>query len=339
MRYGLGGVAVALAPAALTACGDDADETAADEDDARSAARGSGESTQTTSPQLSLTMAGSSSGTGAFLAQTMADVGESSGISIEVRVMSPTDAELAVINRQIDMGLFGILSVVNAHAADHDLVMVAPNFASHSSLFAGTDSEATSLADLRGARLGCLPRVSAQYTDLRQIAAEQDLDLESDFELSFGDAQLQEGLFRQGQLDAFCPFEPNATRLVTSGDAKEVFQFSKEWERMFDAPLLSIGWVASREWVEETGGAARIRETNAQMVRELTESADRFHASAELFGLPDADAVDELAERMNALMVPEWTDDVVENLQHRLDRAAELDLIPSRYDIEELIDR
>jgi ABC-type nitrate/sulfonate/bicarbonate transport system substrate-binding protein len=331
----------------MAACGDDDDDGTAASPSAGSAPESpvsdtTAAATQTTTESVepvTIRAAGSSAGMGALMSNALGAFASADGVTVEVQSMSPTDAELAVINGQMDMGLFGILSVVRARDAGHDLVMVAPSFGSHSSLFTAPGGAPASLGELAGARLGVLPRVSAQYTDLLQIAAEQDIDLENDFQLTLGDAQLQEGLFLQGELDAFCSFEPNATRLVTTGDAAELFQFSQEWERMFDSPMTSIGWTTTQGFVDAGNTAERIRAANAALVAELLGGAGTYEENAEFFGLEEDGAIDELASRFGALLIPEWTDDVVENLQFRLDRAAELGLIETAYDVEDLIDR
>lgn len=339
IRFGAAGFGAAATAKFLVACGGDDDESAGETTAAPDTTSAPATDAADESAELiSIRAAGSAAGMGALMTGALGDFVSADNVTIEVSAMSPTDAELAVINNQMDLGLFGILSVVRARDAGHDLVMVAPSFGAHSSLFTNPDNAATSLADLVGAQLGVLPRVSAQYTDLLQIAAEQDIDLEESFNLTLGDAQLQEGLFLQGELDAFCTFEPNATRLEVDGSAREVFQFSREWERMFDAPMVSIGWTTTQSFVDAGNGAARLRDANRALVEELLADPRLYIENAELFNLDEA-GVEALAERFGALLIPEWDDATLENLQFRLDRAAELGLIETAYDVDDLIDR
>jgi ABC-type nitrate/sulfonate/bicarbonate transport system substrate-binding protein len=328
------GIGVVAVGGLVAACGSDD----GDGNGANAGNEPGGTTTSTVLERINLTSAGSSAGVGAFLTNELATVSAARDVVIEVKVMTPTDSELAVVNGQIDMGLFGLLSCARSHIAGHGLVMFEPVLGSHSSLMSGKDNKATKLADLKGARIGIQPRVTAQYTDLLQLAAAQGLDLEKDFKLTQGDQQLLEALYKRGEVDAFCLTEPATTRLINAGEAREVFQFSQEWERQFKAPLVSLGWAVRKEWATENAAAIkRLRDANEEMVKKLSAGTAPYTAQKAAFGITDDAGITLLANRMKPILISGWTDEAIKNLKTRFDNAFDLKLLEKKVAVEDVI--
>ncbi|MDA0799952.1 MAG: ABC transporter substrate-binding protein [Chloroflexi bacterium] len=258
------------------------------------------------------------------------------GITVEKVAMSPTDAVLAVINGQADMANSPIQTIVQARAQGNDLKFIAPTFGGHVSLISRPDGP-TSLEELQGMRIGALARTSSSYSDLLLIAEEEGFDLETDFQLTFGNLTLLTGLLEQGELDAITSFEPNTTRFIYEGTAQEIFSYNAKWRELtgFSLPVASL--MVSQEWIDETGLLPFVQQASFENVDSLKNDFTRYSDEPELFGMSDDEALKLLFDRMSPLFQPEFTQEVIDGYNFYIEKAAAKGLIEGLADANDFL--
>lgn len=245
---------------------------------------------------------------------------EPQGITVEKVALPPTDAVFAVINGQADMANSAIQQIVLARNQGNDLKFIAPTFGGHISLITGPGGP-KSLEELKGMRVGALSRTSSSYSDLLLIAEEEGFDLETDFQLTFGNLGVLTGLLEQGELDAITSFEPNTTRFIYNGTAEEIFSYNAKWKELtgFSLPVASL--MVSQKWIDETGLLPYVQAASFENVSTLKNDFSRYTDNPELFDMPDEAALKMLFDRMSPKFQPEFTQEVLDGYNFYIKKA------------------
>ncbi|MDO9377400.1 MAG: hypothetical protein Q7T56_01025 [Nocardioidaceae bacterium] len=239
----------------------------------------------------------------------------------------------------LDSFAFGPLGAVQANTTGHDIVIAGPQLWNHGRWIVPEDSDVTSVADLRGKRIGVQPASSDTYRLAALAAGVNGIDFAREFELFPGQPIANLALYERGDLDAIIAIEPNATRLVAAGN-RQVATVSAEWQRGTgdSAPLFLNGASFRREWLAESDEHARAARAlvalRTEANQKIVDDPSLLATYHEAFGVPadEEAAIALLPERLADIYPTVWDDAVFANLDQQIAVALELGILESEPD-------
>ncbi|MFY0407419.1 ABC transporter substrate-binding protein [Solicola sp. PLA-1-18] len=240
----------------------------------------------------------------------------------------------------LDSFAFGPLGAVQANTTGHDIVIAGPQLWNHGRWIVPADSDATSIADLRGKRVGVQPAASDTYRLAALAAGVNGIDFAKEFKLFPGQPIANLALYERGDLDAIIAIEPNATRLVADG-SRQIATVSAQWQRGTGdtAPLFLNGAAFRRDWLAESDEHARAAKAlvalRTEANQKIVDDPSLLATYHQAFGVPATEkkAIELLPERLADIYPTVWDDEVFANLDKQIEVALELKILekkPSR---------
>jgi ABC-type nitrate/sulfonate/bicarbonate transport system ATPase subunit/ABC-type nitrate/sulfonate/bicarbonate transport system substrate-binding protein len=232
------------------------------------------------------------------------------GVELNVVPLAVADAERAVVQGRVPVGIFNPISAVRALAEGHPLKLFAPFLLNHNYLLVRAESPYRRLEDLRGKPVGSLSKISGTYNTLAAILYAKGLgDPERYFQVRFGEAVPLIALMERGDLEAVALFEAHVSRLLATGRYRVLLEFNEEFRRMTAADNLFIALAAKPAWLEANGTAARqIRAALAEAVEAFRQNPvgilERY--GREIFGLDTAAEIQLAARRLRGVYTGRW---------------------------------
>lgn len=232
------------------------------------------------------------------------------GVEVNVVPLAVADAERAVVQGRVPVGIFNPISAVRAVAEGHRLKLFAPFLLNHNYLLVRAEAPYRRLEDLRGKPVGTLSKISGTYNTLAAILYARGLgDPEAYFQLRFGEAVPLIALMERGDLEAIAVFEAHVSRLLATGRYRVLLEFNEEFRRMTASDNLFIALAAKPEWLQANATTARsLRRALADGVKAFQQEPARFleRYGREIFGLEAAPEIQLAARRLPRLYTSRW---------------------------------
>ncbi len=205
-------------------------------------------------------------------------------------------------------------------------------FDSHISFMAPPDSNIKDFWELKGKRLGIIPRASAFYTSLAVMLGQKGLDVEKTFKLIIGNPMALKTFLQRRDVDSIMFFEPFTTAMTISGSAKEIANYEELWLANTKKPLLFVTAGSSKEWIDAHPKTIRklSRAIKATRTALLADPGLIKHGLAAL-GPPGENprVVEALKERMiKRIYKSYWTDDTIAAGRWLIQQAVKLGQLP-----------
>ena len=246
-------------------------------------------------------------------------------LKLDARILDPAAAEKAVLLRQVDAGVFPVLTAADVREKGQDVVVFAPLLYIHIHLVVWSDSPAQTFADLRGKRIGVLDKVSGAYRGLQVLAAHGGLDFERDFQPVTGPPPALVTFLQRKQVDALAIHEPIVTKLLAEGTFRVVMGLNDEWKKAGKGDWLFVGAGAHRDWLTKNRAAAkRLADMLLDAERQLTRNPDLTEAEAEFLGLKTKAEIALARQRVPRIFPTEWNDAAVAAAMEPVREAARL---------------
>jgi len=246
-------------------------------------------------------------------------------VKLDIKVLDPAGAEKAVFLRQVDAGLFPVLTAADLQGKGQDILLFAPLLYMHTYLLVWQDAPYQSLAELRGKRIGVLDKVSGAYRGMQVLAARGGLDFERDFQPITGPPPALVTFLQRKQVDALAIHEPLATKLLAEGKFRIVMGLNDEWRKMAKGDWLFVCAGAHREWLDRNRPAARrLADMLLEAMRQLSRQPDLIEAEAPFLGLKTRAEIDLARERMPRIFPTEWSEATVAGAMEAVREAARL---------------
>lgn len=202
------------------------------------------------------------------------------------------------------------------------------------------DSNIKKLEDLRGKKVGVLPKTTAAYSSLALILLHVGINPDADLSLTFGPIPDMVKLVREGKADAAMVSYPTAASLFASGNFRFIADLEKIWEETHQTTHPAVVMVAFEDWLKNKENrriAKRFIEASneaAQMIKEnpelLTdESIPGIKEFLEKNNLTSDEAKRLLRENAPMFMYSEWGEKEVEAMEVFLFHAKEEGLLPA----------
>lgn len=247
-----------------------------------------------------------------LLMRVVKDLGldRKNGVELHVVPLTVADAERAVVQGRVPVGIFNPISAVRAVAEGHPLKLFAPFLLNHNFLVVRAESPYRRVEDLRGKPVGSLSKISGTYNTLAAILYARGLgDPERYFQLRFGEAVPLIALLERGDLEAVAIFEAHVSRLLATGRYRVLLEFNEEFRRMTASDNLFIALAAKPGWLEAHGATARqIRQALAEGVEAFRQNPVGFleRYGREIFGLETPAEIQLAARRLRGLYTARW---------------------------------
>jgi len=246
-------------------------------------------------------------------------------VKLDAKVLDPAAAEKAVLLRQVDAGVFPVLTAADVRDKGQDIVIFAPLLYIHIHLVVWNDSPAQTLADLRGKRIGILDKVSGAYRGLQVLAARGGLEFERDFQPVTGPPPALVTFLQRKQVDALAIHEPIVTKLLAEGTFRVVMGFNEEWKKAGKGDWIFVGAGAHRDWLTKNRAAAkRLADMLVDAERQLNRTPDLIEAEAEFLGLKSKADIELARQRVPRIFPTEWSDAAVAAAMEPVREAARL---------------
>jgi ABC-type nitrate/sulfonate/bicarbonate transport system substrate-binding protein len=246
-------------------------------------------------------------------------------LKLDIKVLDPAGAEKAVFLRQVDAGLFPVLTAADLQAKAQDIVLFAPLLYMHTYLLVWQDAPYQSLVELRGKKIGVLEKVSGAYRGMQIITARAGLDFERDFQPITGPPPALVTFLQRKQVDALLIHEPLATKLLTEGKFRIVIGLNDEWRKTAKQDWLFVCAGAHRDWVAQNRATARrLADMLLDALRQLSRNPDLIEAEAPFLGLRTPAEIGLAKERMLRIFPTDWNEAMVANAMEAVREASRL---------------
>lgn len=249
-------------------------------------------------------------------------------ITLDIVPLDPAAAEKATLVRQVDAGIFPIISAARVNTEGQNLTVFGPLLWIHYYGLTYADRPYSKLADLKGKKVATLDPVSSGYQSTQVLAAREGLNFEKDFQVVTSPAPAVLAILERGDVEAIFQFEPNIGNLLTTGKYKTFLDYNEEWKRLTGQNMFSIGLAAHDDWVQQN------RETAKRLVDAFLESAQLIQSDPTVFeeyasylNLDTLAKVKAAQERMPRIYPTEWTPAIIENIQSMVQSAIELKIL------------
>lgn len=210
-------------------------------------------------------------------------------------------------------------------------------FDSHISFMVPPESPIKDFWELKGKRLGIIPRASAFYTTFAILMAQKGLDVEKEFDLIIGNPAALQTFLERRDVAGIMHFEPFSTALTMKGEAKEIATYEDLWRQITGRSLLFVTAGASKEWLDANPKTARkLAQAIAETRHVMRENPDNIKHGLEALGPygKDPRVVAALKERMmKRIYRSDWDDAAIAAGRWQVEQAyklKQLDKLPDK---------
>jgi NitT/TauT family transport system substrate-binding protein len=183
----------------------------------------------------------------------------------------PGDMSNALLTNSVDLAYIGLTIAAVARSKEQPIVVVANGAGKGTAIVVKSDSTATSIADLKGKKIGNIP-LAIHDILLREELKKANMDPDKDVTLiRLAPADMPAALQR-GDIDAFSGNEPNSTQAVMDGYGKVLLY-------PYDNPVgtINVGVLSSEQIVKERADMMQTwAVAHAKATEELQKDPDQW---------------------------------------------------------------
>jgi len=264
------------------------------------------------------------------------------GLDISFKRDTPSSLEQKVSLHQEAPGLSDIspLTAFRSQTNGSKIDIIAPSIRIAYSIAVRNDSTITTLADLKGKRVGVLPKITAPFLSISLIFHAAGIDQDRDLKLSYGTIPDMVALLQKGDVDAATVTYPGSAALFASGEFRSIAELEDLWEKNengltnpFVVTVAHDDWLAAgnnreltRRYVAANLETAQLMKDRPEVVTEAENTALQAFLADNKLTSPPAQKL--LRENMWKFFYPKWGNEEVAALDRILMRAKELNLVP-----------
>jgi ABC-type nitrate/sulfonate/bicarbonate transport system substrate-binding protein len=246
-------------------------------------------------------------------------------VRLDITYLDHAAAEKAVLLKQVDAGVFPVVSAADVNLRGQPVVIFAPMLYMHAFVVVGRESPYQRLGDLRGRRIGLLDKVSSVHRGMQILAARVGLDFERDFQPITSPPAEIVAMLQRGQVDALVIHEPAVSRLLAEEKFRVIMGLNQEWRKARNQSWLVLGAAAHRDWlVQNRAIARRVADVLLDAARAVNRDPDLVEAEAEILRLRTPAEIDLAKQRLPQFLATEWNDTVVAEAMQAVSEAARL---------------
>ncbi len=284
---------------------------------------------QTATP-ATIKLATVASGAVGFLTHVMTQrkINEKYALTLDLVSADPAAAEKAVLLKQVDAGLYAIISAGRANTEGQAITIFGPLLWSHNYGVTYADRSYAKLADLKGKKIATLDANTGTYTATQILAAVDGLSFEKDFQVVTSPAPAVLAFLDRGDVEGIVHFEPNIGNLLLTGKYKVFLDHNAEWKRQTGQNMFSIGLAAHQSWIDANKDVARrLLAASLETAQLIQKDPSVFQEYAKFLGLDTPERVRAAQERMPRIYPSEWTPAVTDSAEAIVKKSVELKIL------------
>ncbi|MDP3934798.1 MAG: MqnA/MqnD/SBP family protein [Candidatus Giovannonibacteria bacterium] len=246
----------------------------------------------------------------------------------------PGELERKLRNREVDIGGQSTAALIKSNQEGFNIKIFAPYLTFSNSLLVKTDANYQSIDDLKGKKIGIVPKQSALYQTAALEFRILGVNLEKDFKLSFGGQSDLVEFLKKGEVDAAFVTTPLAAILVASGDYREVLDMGDLWVSIYGVPYFFLGRAAHADWLEKNKDIAKsftaMSLEAAKYILDHPEFVAKY--AREALNAKTQGEIDFLVKRLPKALPTSWDNKMIDNAVFVMQKAAEfgfIDKIPA----------
>lgn len=246
-------------------------------------------------------------------------------VRIDFKLLDPAAAEKTVLLKQVDAGIFPVVTAADVNLKGQPIVIFAPMLYMHTFLVVWRDAPYQKLADLKGRRIGLLDKVSGVYRGMQILTARAGLDFERDFQPVTGPPPALVTFLQRRQVDALAIHEPVVSKLLAEEKFRVIMGLNEEWRKTSAQSWLFVGAAAHREWLAQNRATARrLADALLEASRAISRNPELVEAEADFLGLKTRAEIDLAKGRIPQFLPTEWNETVVAGAMEAVREAARL---------------
>jgi non-ribosomal peptide synthetase component E (peptide arylation enzyme)/ABC-type nitrate/sulfonate/bicarbonate transport system substrate-binding protein len=251
------------------------------------------------------------------------------GLRLDIKVLDPAGAEKAVLLRQVDAGLFPVVSAADVNTRGQSIVLFGPLLFMHTYVVVWKDSPYRTLGDLRGKKVALLDKVSGAYRGMEILVAREGGAFEKDFQVVTAPPPAVITFLQRKQVEGILIHEPLVSKLLAEGTFRTIMALNDEWKRTARQDWLFLCLAAHQEWLERNAAAAgRLAAMMLEASQMVNRTPDLVEAEAGFLGLKAKAEIDLARERLPRFFPTEWNEAAVANVMETVREAVRLKQIP-----------
>lgn len=255
---------------------------------------------------------------------------EKNGIDLDVKRFSPGPGMQAVIMKKVDAGLMSVIGGARANARKHRVRFLAPLLTAHWGIVVGSDTKYRSFDELKGKRIGSLPRVTSIYNILALVMKMKGVDLEKRYKMVFGAPPVLQGLLIKKDIDAVVHFDQSTVRRIAAGQFRELVNLGAMWNELTGGQyLMAVGVSAQEDWIKADPARARkLGRTIADSLAFIkSNTTEAIGMGGKMLGLKTERAKQLAIKRLPLLIPGTWNAKTLADTKMSLQKSVEFGLL------------
>jgi ABC-type nitrate/sulfonate/bicarbonate transport system substrate-binding protein len=234
-------------------------------------------------------------------------------------VMKPRWAGVPEIQRllgiqALSVGLMTPEAALRANLNGVPIRLIQPYQTSHMFVLVRKESPYQSLDDLKGKALALTPEVTTLYNLFDFMNRKRGVNIEKDFQLKKLGGPVIIAVMEKGEVEAGILWEAHVSRLLASGKYRTILGFRDELDKLLNAKVLPVIWLAGLEpWTKSNGDAVtQLRAAWTEAYRGVQQDESHFRKYAKpFFGLEKPEEIALAWQRTKIFLLPldfKWPD-------------------------------
>lgn len=263
------------------------------------------------------------------------------GLDVEVLALNPTELERKEFNGEITgLLIMSPLSAARLTLEGRPMKILAPVTYMPYSLAASTNSSIGTITDLKGKKVGILPKVVDAHKSIAMIFRSAGIDPDQDILSAYGSIPEMIALLAKGDVDAALVAYPGAAGLFVSGRYASIAKLEELWEKNENGlPHPFVVHAVFLDWYDKPENRKTARRffdayfETIQLMKARPEviTEDKNHLIKEYLlqhNLASESAMQLIRNELARFLPSDWSERDVEAVNRLFDRAEALGYLP-----------
>lgn len=254
------------------------------------------------------------------------------GINIDyINTSNPAENQRKFQEGELDMAWTPILSAAKYFVDGRDVRIIGPMENSFAVYVVKPESPFKTFVDLRGAKYGTLPKVTATYNLSVLLMRELGFDLVNDFKLVFGTIPELIAFLDKGEVDSATLMVDMSLKLVGQGKVREIASQNELWKIANGRNLPMIAILTTQTWMDKHEGLAqKVVAAHSDAVDYIKKHPEVWEQEKAIWGITTDQELATLQNRYAGFVTEtSWNAKDIENIKYVFTKAVENGMLPA----------